>query len=255
MSRFRTANTLLALNLSIGLLIGSLLSTEIEASTKSDEFVIAKSIANIATLDPGTNYEFVGFEILNNIYDRLMLNEPEDLSTLVPGVAESYELSEDGRTVLFHIRPGQVFHSGNPLTAHDVVFSLQRVLKLNEGPAFTLNQFGWDQSNSDEYITAVDDMTVSLEINSDLGAGLLLNALVAFGIVDKQTALSHEKDGDLGNSWLQSNSAGSGPYSLRLWRANELVILESNPNFRKGEPAMKRVITRHIPETATQRLT
>ena len=97
-------------------------------------------------------------------------------------------------------------------------------------------------------------MTVSLEINSDLGAGLLLNALVAFGIVDKQTALSHEKDGDLGNSWLQSNSAGSGPYSLRLWRANELVILESNPNFRKGEPAMKRVITRHIPETATQRL-
>lgn len=240
--------------LSVGLLFGGVLSRDAAAETKSDELVIAKSIANIATLDPGTNFEFIGTEILNNIYERLMMFEPEDLESLVPGVAKSYELSGGGKTVLFKLRPNQVFHSGNPLTADDVAFSLRRVVKLDDGPAFILNQFGWDKANVDQYVKAVDDMTVSLEINSDLGAGLLLNTLTTFGIVDKQVALSHEKDGDLGSDWLQSNTAGSGPYSLRLWRANELIILDANPNYRKGEPAMKRVITKHSPETATQRL-
>lgn len=254
MFKSKMLRVVLMIMLSIGLIFGGVFITQAEAKTKSDELVIAKSIANIVTLDPGTNFEIVGSEILNNIYDRIMLFEPEDLTTLVGGIAESYKFSEDGKTLFFKIRPGQVFHSGNPLTAHDVVFSLRRVVKINEGAAFVLAQFGWNKDNVDTYIKAIDDMTVSIEIVSNLGGGLLLNALTTFGIVDKQVALSHEKDGDFGKAWLQANSAGSGPYSLRLWRANELIILDSNPKFRKGEPAMKRVIIKHSPETATQRL-
>ena len=254
MLSIRKPETLLMSALAAGLLFGGAFGDRAEAKTKKDELVIAKSIANIATLDPGTNFEYVGTEILNNIYERLMMFEPEDLTSLVPGVAESYEVDKDGKTVVFKLRPNQVFHSGNPLTAEDVVFSLQRVVKLNEGPAFILNQFGWDKDTVDDRITAVDDMTVSMRITSDLGPGLLLNALTTFGIVDKKVALSHEKDGDLGNDWLQTNTAGSGPYALRLWRANDLVILDANPRYRKGAPAMKQVIVKHSPETATQRL-
>lgn len=223
------------------------------ADTRDDQLVIAKSIANIATLDPGANYEFVGMELLNNIYERLVMNDPENLSQLIPGVAESYEI--DGQTVTFKLRDGQVFASGNPLLAEDVIWSLERILKLQTPTAFILEQFGWSAENFRDNVTAPDDMTVVMEINSDLGAGLLLNVLTSFGVVDKTEAMAHAEDGDLANGWLQGHSAGSGPYSLRIWRPNELIIMDANENYRLGEAPMKSVITRHMPEPATQRLT
>lgn len=209
--------------------------------------VIGKSIANIATLDPGANYEFVGMELLNNIYERLVMNDPQNLSQLIPGVAESYEI--DGQTITFKLRDGQVFASGNPLLAEDVIWSLERILKLQTPTAFILEQFGWSAENFRENVTAPDEMTVSMQINSDLGAGLLLNVLTSFGIVDKAEAMAHEVDGDLANGWLQGNSAGSGPYTLRIWRANELIIMDANENYRLGQAPMKSVITRHMPGT------
>ena len=223
------------------------------AETRADELVIAKSIANIATLDPGTNYEFVGMEILNNLYERLVMNNPQNLAQLIPGVSESYEI--DGQTITFKLRDGQTFSSGNPLHAEDVIWSLERVLKLEAPTAFIIEQFGWDQVNFREKITAPDDMTVVMQINSDLGPGLLLNVLTSFGIVDKATAMEHEADGDLGSGWLQGHSAGSGPYTLRIWRANELIIMDANENYRLGTAPMKTVVTRHMPEPSTQRLT
>jgi peptide/nickel transport system substrate-binding protein len=66
--------------------------------------------------------------------------------------------------------------------------------------------------------------------------------------------MSHEKDGDLGYDWLKSNSAGSGAFSLKTWKANEIVTLEANANYRHGAPGMKRVILRHVSEPSSQRL-
>ena len=56
-------------------------------------------------------------EIVANIYDRIMMFEPEDLQTLVGGVTESYEVSDDGKTITFKMRSGLKFHSGNPVRA------------------------------------------------------------------------------------------------------------------------------------------
>ena len=64
------------------------------------------------------------------------------LLLLAPGATESYTLSDDGRTFTFKIRPGQIFASGNPLTAADAVFSLRRVIKLDKTPAFLIGQLG-----------------------------------------------------------------------------------------------------------------
>ena len=66
--------------------------------------------------------------------------------------------------------------------------------------------------------------------------------------------MANEIDGDLGNSWLATNSAGAGPYKLQGWKPNESVTLVSNPNYYGGAPAMERVIVRHVQESATQRL-
>ena len=73
------------------------------AATPADTLVIAKNIDDIITLDPAEAYEFTGIEMVANIYDRIMRFEPTDINKLVPGVAESYTASEDGKTITFKI--------------------------------------------------------------------------------------------------------------------------------------------------------
>jgi peptide/nickel transport system substrate-binding protein len=84
----------------------------------------------------------------------------------------------------------------------------------------------------------------------------VLNALSAgiASIVDKKLVMQHEKDGDLGYEWLKSNSAGSGAFVLKTWKANEIVTLDGFADYRHGAPAMKRVIVRHVAEPSSQRL-
>ena len=230
--------------------------TPSQAATPKDTFVMAKDIADIITMDPAEVFELTTGEIIANIYDRIMMFEPEDLQNLVGGVAESWEISGDGKTITFTVRPGLKFHSGNPVRAEDVAWSLQRVVKLNKTPAFIITQFGWNADNVDSLVKTLDERQLQVTITEDFSPGLVLNALSAgvASVVDKKLVMSHEKDGDLGYDWLKSHSAGSGAFSLRTWKANEIVTLDANPDYRHGEPGMKRVILRHVAEPSSQRL-
>ena len=247
---------LLAAGLAVALALPFAGAPAVQAETPPDMLVMAKNIDDVITFDPAEVFEFTAGEVIANVYDRVMMFEPEDLTTLVGGVTESVDISEDGKTITLKIRPGQTFHSGNPLTAEDVAFSLQRVIKLNKTPVFILTQFGWTPENVDEMVTAADESTVVLKIGAEISPGLVLNALSAGvgSVVDKALVLSHETDGDLGYEWLKNHSAGSGPYVLKTYKANELIMLEANPDYRHGAPAMNRVVLRHVPEPSAQRL-
>ncbi len=226
------------------------------AGTPKDMLIMAKNIDDLITLDPAEVFEFTGGEVIANVYDRVMMFEPENLSQLVGGVAESYKISDDGKTIVFKVRDGQKFHSGNAVTADDVAFSLRRVVKLKKTPSFILTQFGWNKDNVDGLIKPLDAMHVSVTMAADFSPGLLLNALSAGvgSVVDKKVVMKHAKDGDFGYSWLKNHSAGSGPYKLQTWKANEIVSLAAHGGYRHGAPAMKRVVMRHVPEPAGQRL-
>lgn len=240
----------------LGMAATIVLSGVAGAKTPDNTLVIAKNIDDIISLDPAQVFEFTGGEVIANLYDRIAMYEPENMTELVGGIAESWSFSDDGKTITLKVRPGLTFHSGNPVTAEDVAWSLQRVVKLDQPPSFILTQFGWTKGNVDGLITAVDDATVEVKITEDFAPSVVLNAFSAGvgSVIDKKTAMAHETDGDLGHDWLKTHSAGSGAFKLRTWNANEAVILESNPDYRHGEPAMKRVILRHVPEPAAQRL-
>ena len=233
-----------------------LVSGAAQAATPKNTFVLAKDIADIITMDPAEVFELTTGEIIANIYDRIMMFEPEDLQNLVGGVAESYDVSKDGKTITFKIRPGLKFHSGNPVRAEDVAWSLQRVVKLNKTPAFIITQFGWTPENVDGLVKAIDSSHVQITITEDFSPGLVLNAMSAgvASVVDMKLVMGHEKDGDLGYDWLKSNSAGSGAFSLKTWKANEIVTLDANKSYRHGAPGMARVILRHVAEPSSQRL-
>ncbi len=227
-----------------------------QAVTPRDILIIADFIDDIITLDPAEIFEFSGAEYAGNSYDRLIGYDLEDVSKIHGVVAESWTVSEDGKTYTFKIRSGMRFASGNPLTAEDVVFSLRRAVLLDKSPAFILNQFGLTPANVDTTIRQIDTLRMEIETDRAYAPTFLLYCLSATisSVVDKKLLLEHERDGDLGHAWLRTHYAGSGPFKLRRWRANGVLMLDRNDNYRGAAPAMRRVIIRHVAEPATQRL-
>ncbi|MCQ0969087.1 ABC transporter substrate-binding protein (plasmid) [Paracoccus sp. TK19116] len=226
------------------------------AETPADALVVAGSINDIITLDPAQAFEFSGNDVNQNTYDRLVDFDPADLDAgFQPSLAESWEASEDGTSITFTMREGVTFHSGNPVRAEDAAWSLQRAVKLDKTPAFILTQFGFTPDNVDEMIT-FDDTTLTLQLDAPYAQSFVLNCLTAniASVVDKELVMQNAEGDDLGNTWLATNDAGSGPYVLAGWRANEVVQLTAYEDYFQGAPAMKRVIVQNVEESSAQRL-
>lgn len=227
------------------------------AETPPNMLVIANRIDDIKTFDPAESFEFAGADVSRNVYEKLVNFDPLDLDAgFQPQLAESWEISEDGMTITFTMADGHVFESGNPVTAKDAEFSLRRAVQLNKTPSFILTQFGFTPENVEQTIVAPDDKTLVLTLDKPYALSFVLNCLTATigGIVDMQTAMANEVDGDMGNEWLRTNTAGSGPYKVVDWKPSESVLMDLNPNYGGDAPAMERVIVQHIQESATQRL-
>ena len=253
MADFHPKMVLLAAAIAVGLVGPGLPAL---AKTPADTLVVATRIDDIVQLDPAEIFEFAGSDVANNVYDTLVEFDPNELGPLVPGIAESWSLADDGVTYTFKIKEGLSFHSGNPITAADAEFSLRRAVILNKTPSFILTQFGFTPENVAETIKATGDYELVIKTDKPYAPSFFYNCLTATigSIVDMKLALENEVDGDMGYEWLKTNSAGSGAYKLRSWKPNESYVLEANENYWRQPPAMKRVFVRHVPESASQRL-
>ncbi|MDP4032952.1 MAG: ABC transporter substrate-binding protein [Pseudorhodobacter sp.] len=227
-----------------------------KAETPADTLVQAWAIDDIISLDPAEVFEFTASELLGNSYQGLIGYDVNNVSDIFGVVAESWDISADGKTIAFKVREGLKFASGNPITAADPVYSLQRVVKLDKSPAFIITQFGFTPDNVDAMIRQTGDYSFEIEMDRPYAPTLVLYSLTATVgfIVDKELVQSHEVDGDFGYNWLKTAYAGSGAFTIREWRANDVVVMERNDNYSGPAPAMARAIYRHIPEGATQRL-
>jgi peptide/nickel transport system substrate-binding protein len=226
------------------------------AATPEDQLVIATNMSSMRGLDPHELNQLEAAEVVANIYERLITLPADNITTPQPGLAESWTVSEDGKSFTFKIRQDVTFHSGNPLTAKDVEWSLRRLVKLGLAPSTDLRQWGFSAENVDSLIRATDDQTVIVETPEVWNADLILLSLASFStsILDSAFLADKAKNDDMGREYLQTADAGSGPYSLRTWRANEMLIAEAFSDYWQGEPAMRRVILRHMPESSAQRL-
>jgi peptide/nickel transport system substrate-binding protein len=231
------------------------LSYDALADTPKDVMVLGMQIDDLISLDPGEAFEFTGAEINGNVYQRLVMPDPTNPGTIKGELAEKWEVSADGLTYSFTLKPGVKFPSGKAMTAEDAAFSLQRAVKLNKAPAFIINQFGFTKDNVDERIRATGPNTLVLTVAEKVAPTFLLYCLSANvgNVVEKAVVMSHAQGDDLGNAWLKTNSAGTGPWMVRSWKASESVILDPNPNAATA-PKIKRVILRHVPDPSAQLL-
>ena len=225
------------------------------AATPADVLVVAQNIDDIVAIDPAQAYEFSSGEFVTNVYDRLVQYDAEDIETLAGGLASEWTVDEAAKTITFTLRDGVTFHSGNPLRPEDVIYSFKRVVVLNKAPAFILTQLGWTPENIEQMVTAGDG-TVTIKYEGDFSPNFVLNVLAArpASVVDAATVMAHETDGDMGNAWLNANTAGTGPFKLRVYRPGEILTTDANPDYFNGAPKIKSVIIRHVAEAATQQL-
>ena len=236
------------------------------AASPADTLVIGFAIDDIISIDPAEAFELSTAEVTANSYNLLVRLNPDKTSEVVNELADSWTISDDKMTYTFKLKPGLKFASGNPITAEDVAYSFERAVKLDKSPAFLLTQFGLTGDNVTEKAKAADELTFTLTVDKPYAPSFVLNVLTSTvaSVVDKKLVASKAKpvtptaeykyDTDFGNEFLKTGYAGSGPYKVLAWKANEAVVMEANPNYFGEKPKLKRVIYRYMKESATQRL-
>jgi peptide/nickel transport system substrate-binding protein len=231
------------------------------AAAPTDTLIEAWRMDDMISLDPAEMYELSAYEVDGNVYENLVAINPHNTGEILHKAAESWTVSDDGKTYTFKLRPGMKFQSGNPVTAADVVYSYERLTSLNKSPAFLIQDLGVTPDNMKDTLQAVNDLTFRMTVDKPYAPSYVINVLCAtnFSIVDSKLLKSKEAkaaDGsnDWGNGWLKTNSAGSGPFFIKQWKPNEVITIEANPSFYGTKPKLKRVVWRHIVEESSQRL-
>jgi len=220
------------------------------AQTPRRTLVQAMAIDDMISLDPAESFEISGGELIGNLYERLVQFDLDDPSKLSGQLAEGWTLGADGRSYDFRLREGLRFAAGSPLTAAEVVYSLQRAVRLNKTPAFILTQLGWDAGNVGAMVRQTGPLTLNISVHEAFAPSFVLNCLssTVASIVDQRVVQAHPAD------WLRRNSAGSGPWRLRDWRAAEIVVLDRNEAYYGPKPQIERAIYSHVKESSMQRL-
>ncbi|MEO8613323.1 MAG: ABC transporter substrate-binding protein, partial [Chloroflexota bacterium] len=232
------------------LLIG--LFTVGSAAAQDSTLIVATSLDDVITFDPARSYETTNLTIQHATYDTLLEIHADDLNTIVPGVADSYEVSDDGLTYTFKLHPDVKFASGNPLTAEDVRFSWTRLKNIKGNPSFYADQIA--------SVEAVDDLTLKVTLTQKYPAFATIVTAPALSILDSKlvkenggTDAADADTTDTANDWLTQNSAGSGPFILTGWTPLGAITMVRNDNYWKTPAALSAVTLRHT-EDATSAL-
>ncbi|WP_425449977.1 ABC transporter substrate-binding protein [Virgifigura deserti] len=219
-------------------LIGLALSAVTAEAQIPEDVLVVGQIAEPKSLDPATVTAVNDFRILVNVYDGLTRYADGTLK-VVPGLAESWEISDDGTVYTFKLREDVTFHDGTPFNAEAVKFNFDRMLKEDHphhdtGP-FPLAFF----FSAIEETEVVDEYTVALHLGEPY-APLLSNLAYPTGLMVSPAAVE-EYGKDFGR-----NPVGTGPFKFALWESNRQVALERNEDYWDGAPPLRGVVFRPI---------
>lgn len=174
------------------------------------------------TLDPMRSAAAGNIETYGQLYSRLLRRNAET-GALEPGLAEKWDISADGLTYTFHLRAAQ-FSDGSPITADDVVFSLERI-RGDKKSAYPAPLGALDT------IGASDAKTVVVKLKSPFAPFLGNLEIWNMGIVSKADV---DKRGE--DAFVKAPLT-SGPYAVKDWKPNEKLVIEPNPHYwRQGYP-------------------
>ena len=176
---------------------------------------------DVSTLDPAIGYDWQNWSIIKSLFDGLMDYKP-GTTELVPDLAESYEITNDGKTFTFKLRSGAKFHNGRELTAEDVKYSIDRV----RDPATQSPGAGF--FGSLDTITVVDPTTIKFDLSRPDATFLHVMAINFAHVVPKEAV--DEFGADFGH-----HPVGSGAYKFGQWDLGQRLVIEKNPDYWKTD--------------------
>jgi ABC-type transport system substrate-binding protein len=195
---------------------------------------------DVATLDPAIGYDWQNWSMIKSLFDGMMDYVP-GTTTLRPGLAESYALSEDGLTYTFKLRPGVKFHNGREMTAEDVKYSLDRVTNpatQSPGAGFFGSIAGYDAAGDAGLsgVKVIDPLTVEITLSRPDATFLHVMALNFASVVPKEAV-------DAAGDDFGKQPVGTGAYKLAEWTLGQRLVFEKNADYwRAGVPYLDSVV-------------
>ena len=204
--------------------------------------------SNIETLDPTEWTDTTSMTPMQEIYDTLVEYDPYT-SAIVPGIA-TYTVSPDGKTYTFTLRKGVKFSNGDPVTAQDVIYSLNRLTR-GDANSSGAAPYGFAYSDISGYtkwfnngnpppagmtglsgVTSPSPGVVRIQLETPEAYFLNVMALMSAVIVDQKVVEQYGQN-------YQMHAVGTGPYKLASWNQGHQMVLVPNTTswrYRKGEP-------------------
>lgn len=227
------------------LLAASILA--VTAGSAMAETVLRLDEVAVGELDPAKASDYADSILMFNIYDTLVL-PTQGGPGHVGHLAESW--TGEGNSFTFKLRDGVTFQSGNPMTAEDVVFSVDRMKALGAGLSYLFEVV--------ESVEAVDASTVKFSLASPYAP--FIASLVRLPIVDKKAVMDNLADGegemkDWGQAYLSANAAGTGAYTVSSHNPQDETVMAKNADYFLGvaDAAPDTVRLRYGLEAATVR--
>ncbi len=229
--------------------------SEDEATTPTDEnsTLIFGRGGDSVSLDPANVTDGESLIVTTNVFDTL-INYAESTTDLIPGLATSWENSEDGLTWTFKLRDDVKFHDGTDFNADAVVFNFNRWMDPDnayhqgEFPYYGYQFGGYkgDEGQVVKDVVAIDDYTVEFNLNFPQGPFLNNLAMASFGIASPAAI---EKYGET----FGEHPVGTGPFVFEEWIRNDKVVLNKNPDYyQKGYPLLDQLIIKSIPDNSSR---
>ena len=212
----------------------------------------------VNTLDGQLTTEYYSIPFM--IFDRLVeaTSVGEGQSEIIPGLAESWEISDDGLVYTFHLRQGVKFHNGEDFSAEDVKYTFERMLwpetgALNQdfitpikGAQAVMN----GETRELEGIRIVDEYTIEMTLNEPFGPFLASLATPGCSIYHKETTEAAGKDFGL----VPEKTVGTGPYIASKWVLNDEKLVVRNDNYWRGTPPLDGISWKVVPDADTMRM-
>jgi peptide/nickel transport system substrate-binding protein/oligopeptide transport system substrate-binding protein len=234
---------------SIPTLILLLLLTQVLCSCSKQEplsstegtLVLAGGAYDPPTLDPALANDSSSTFVVRQIFSGLVTLD-QDLQ-VVPDLAERWTVSPDGRTYTFYLHPGARFHDGRPVTADDVIYSMERACDPALGPSLPCGTYLIDivgvaeklagQVDQISGLQEVDQHTLAITVDAPKSYFLSKLTYNTAYVVDRANV-------EEGQAWTEQPN-GSGPFRLAEWEHNRRIVMTRNEDFYRSPPLLTRV--------------